>query len=106
MSTRCSTADIADKLVKARKDKKGATLILGNECSESAGIPTAEGYIAAIKEKFPQLYEKAENKDLAGCISQLSQEEKSELSKYYIESIPINWTHICVGLLLKHGFVR
>ena len=105
MSTRCSTADIADKLVKARKDKKGGTIILGKECSESAGIPTAEEYIATIKEKFPQSYEKAENKDLPGCISQLNQEEKSELSKQSIENVPINWTHICVALLLKNGFV-
>jgi tetratricopeptide (TPR) repeat protein len=105
MSTRCSTADIADKLVKARKDKKGVTLILGKECSESAGVPTAEEYIDVIKEKFPQAYEKAEKKDLAGCISHLGQEEKSDLTKQCIESVPVNWTHICVALLLKNGFV-
>jgi tetratricopeptide (TPR) repeat protein len=105
MSTKCSTAEIAEKLVKARKEKKGATLILGQECSESAGIPTAEECLKIIKEKYPQSYEKAENKNLNACISQLSQEEKSDFSKQYIENTPINWTHICVALLLKNGFV-
>ncbi|MGV7220861.1 MAG: hypothetical protein ACQ9MH_04995 [Nitrospinales bacterium] len=104
MSTRCSTSDIADKLVKARKDKKGVTLILGKECSELAGIPTSEEYVAAIKEKFPQAYEKTENKDLSSCVSQLNQEEKSELFRKCVDSKPVNWTHICVALLLKNGF--
>ena len=106
MSVKCSIADIADKLVKARKNKKGVTLVIGEECAASAGVPSNDEFVEIIKELFPAAYEKAEKKDFLSCVSQLSAAEKSELSRKFIENAPVNWAHICVALLLKNGYVQ
>ena len=105
MSVKCSIADFADKLVKARKDKKGVTLVVGEECVASAGVPTNEEFVELIKKLFPKSYEKAAKKDFLSCVSQLTAAQKSELSRKFIENTSINWAHICIALLMKSGYV-
>ena len=51
-------------------DRKAA-LLIGAGCSVTAGIPLADGFVAAIKEHYPKKYSKAKGKTYARCMATL-----------------------------------
>ena len=69
MASKCSIADIANKLISARKEKKGATLLLGEGCLESSGIPSEKEFVEIIQKTYPAAFEKAKKKDLPAIIA-------------------------------------
>ena len=102
-------ADIAEAL-RAAQDKGGkCTLLIGAGCSLSAGIPLSSKIVEDIHERFPQAYARAQNKanppGYGLCMRALSPGQRRDLLKGYIDAASINWAHIGLAQLVKHGCV-
>jgi len=100
--------DVVETLRKAQDLGKKCTLLIGAGCSVKAGIPTAEGFvriIEIIEREFPQAYKRAEEKNYSKCMAELSPGERRDLIARYVDSAKINWAHIAVAQLMKHGFI-
>ena len=54
--------DIVETLKNARERGTKCSILIGAGCSVTAGIPTAQGFVDIIKEKYPRDYERAEEK--------------------------------------------
>ena len=105
MASKCSIGDIANKLISARKEKKGATLLLGEGCLESSGIPSDKEFVEIIRKTYPGAFEKARQKELPALAAQLSDEEKAAVFNNYFDYAQITWSHLCVALMMKEGFI-
>ena len=105
MASKCSIGDIANKLISARKEKKGATLLLGEGCLESSGIPSDKEFIEIIRNTYPEAFEKAKQKELPAIVAQLSNEEKAAVFNNYFAYAQITWSHLCIALMMKEGFI-
>lgn len=97
--------DVVETLRKAQDLGKKCTLLIGAGCSVKAGIPTAEGFVRIIEREFPQAYKRAEEKNYSKCMAELSPGERRDLIARYVDSAKINWAHIAVAQLMKHGFI-
>jgi len=85
---------------------KGCGLLVGAGCSVTAGIPSAQGFVEIIKERFPQKFGLAEEKTYPRCMAELTPDERRALIAEHVDKAKINWAHICIALLIKHGYVR
>ena len=94
-----------DRLFESKMEKNGAVLLMGEECSLRAGIPSAAEWVEAIRRTYPKAYESARFKDLQRCAAELSSTQKSELLNTYLRKSKVGWAHLCVALLLKEGFL-
>jgi tetratricopeptide (TPR) repeat protein len=95
-----------DRLFESKMEKNGAILLMGDECSLRAGMPTASEWIAAIKKSYPQAYEHARTKDLSRCTAELTITQKYELFSFYLRKSKVSWAHLCIALLMKEGFLN
>ena len=94
-----------DRLFESKMEKNGAILLMGEECSLRAGIPTASEWVEAIRRSHPQAYEQARTKDLKHCAAELTAVQKSEVFSFYLRKSKVSWAHLCIALLLKEGFL-
>ncbi len=94
-----------DRLFESKMEKNGAILLIGDECSLCAGMPTASEWVAAIKKSYPQAYEHARKKDLQHCASELTITQKYEVFNFYLRKSKISWAHLCIAMLIKEGFL-
>jgi tetratricopeptide (TPR) repeat protein len=94
-----------DRLFESKMEKNGAILLMGEECSLRAGMPTASEWVAAIKKSFPQAYEHARAKDLSHCAAELTITQKYEVFRKYLKKAKVSWAHLCIALLMKEGFL-
>lgn len=81
-------------------------LLVGAGCSVSAGIPTAEGIIEIIKQKFPSIYSMVKEKSYANCMNSLSPDERIDLIKGLVSNAKLNISHVIIAQLLKDGYVH
>lgn len=101
-----SIGNIVDALRQAKEDPEiGCSLLIGAGCSVSAGIPTGQGFVNIIKDKWPNNYEKASKKPYPHCMAKLSGGFQRKLIKDEIKDAKINWAHICIAILLKENYV-
>ena len=106
---RRNLTEIAEAL-RVAKDKGGkCTLLVGAGCSLTAGIPLSNTIISDICSKFPHSYARAQKKSnppgYGLCMRELSPGQRRDLLKGYIDSAVINWAHIGLAQLVKHGCV-
>jgi tetratricopeptide (TPR) repeat protein len=94
-----------ERLFESKKEKNGAILLLGEECSLRAGIPTSSEWVDAIKKSYPQAYKHARTKNLQNCAAELTITQKYELFSLYLRKAKISWAHLSVALLMKEGFL-
>jgi tetratricopeptide (TPR) repeat protein len=97
--------DVVETLQMARHRGKSCTLLIGAGCSVEAGIPHAQGFLNIIKTRHPRAYERAKEKTYADCMAQLSPDERRDLLSEFIDKAKINWAHVAIAQLLKHGYV-
>ncbi len=97
--------DIVESLKHAKRRSKKCSLLIGAGCSSTANIPLASGFVQTIKKDFPCAYERATEKKYPQCMAQLSRGEQRDLIAKHVDNAQINWAHICIALLIKHGFV-
>lgn len=81
-------------------------LLVGAGCSVSAGIPTADGIIKIIKQKFPSIYSMVGDKTYANCMNALSPDERIDLIKSLVNNAKLNISHILIAQLLKCGYIH
>lgn len=81
-------------------------LLVGAGCSVSAGIPTAEGIIKIIEQKFPSIYSMVKDKSYANCMNALSPDERIDLIKSLVNNAKLNISHVIIAQLLKSGYVH
>ena len=94
-----------DRLFESKMEKNGAILLMGEECSARAGIPTASEWVEAIRKSHPQAYEHSRVKDLPHCAAELTAGQKFEIFSFYLRKSKVSWAHLCIALLLKEGFL-
>ena len=93
------------------RNARGCTLLIGAGCSLSADIPLASGFVAEIKQRYPahfcsaQRTGKAAQPTYAECMAQLSPSQQRDLIGKYVDRAQINWAHIAIAQLMKHGQV-
>jgi NAD-dependent SIR2 family protein deacetylase len=97
--------DVVEALCPAKERDKCSTLLIGASCSATAGIPTATQFVDIIKTVYPRSYERATRKDYPNCMAELSLAERRDLIASRIDKSKINWSHIGIAKLIKHGYV-
>jgi len=99
--------DIVETLKNAKERGKNCSVLIRAGCSVTAGIPTAQGFVEAIKKpgKYPRAYERAKEKTYAHCMAELGDSEQRDLIASYVDKALINWGHIALAQLMKAGFV-
>jgi tetratricopeptide (TPR) repeat protein len=111
-----------DRILFALKEVKGkdkrATLFIGAGCSISGGIPSAEKIVEEHKERFHLQYEaatrrKTDDETRTGekysiypyFMRELEGTYRDEIISGYLEKSRINWAHVAIAQLIKHGYV-
>jgi NAD-dependent SIR2 family protein deacetylase len=97
--------EVCETLKNAKARRIGCSLLLGAGCSVSAGIPTAQGFVAEIKERYSFAYRRAGPKTYPACMAELAPAERHDLIAEYVDKAKINWAHIAIALLMKEGYV-
>lgn len=97
--------DVIETLQNAKTRGRRCSLLVGAGCSVKAGIPTAQGFVDIIEKEYPQKYNRAIKKTYAGCMAELAPAERRDLIARYVDEAKINWGHIGIAMLLKHGFI-
>ncbi len=97
---------IDDVVESVRNASKGGILLVGAGCSVKAGIPTAAEIVEVIRERFPRAYQRAKTKSYFHCMSELTVGQRRELIAEFVDQAKINWAHICIAQLMKHGFIE
>ena len=106
MQSSGSINKFVDRLFESKMEKNGAILLMGEECSLRAGMPSASEWVDAIKKSYPQAYENAQTKDLKHCAGELTAIQKYEVFSFYLRKSKVSWAHLCIALLLKEGFLN
>ncbi len=94
-----------DHLVESKIAKRGGTLLMGDECSLRAGMPTAQEWIQAIKTSYPQAYNHASPKNLKNCVAELTASQKAGIFETHLQQSKVGWAHWCAALLMKEGYI-
>lgn len=97
--------DAVETLQNAKERQRGCSLLIGAGCSVKAGIPTAAGFVDIIKKRYPRCHKRAGEKTYPKCMAELAVAERRDLIAEFVDHAKINWAHICIALLMKHGFV-
>lgn len=97
--------DIVETLKNAKSRGKKCSVLIGAGCSVTAGIPTAQGLVDIIKERYPRGYERADSKTYPNCMNELSIDEQRSLIAEHVDKAKINWAHIALAQLMKAGYV-
>src|SRR6185503_18656439 len=98
-------ADVLETVKRAKDRDKGCTLLIGAGCSVKAGIPTASEFVEIIHKEYPRAYERAPKKTYPHVMAELLVAERHDLISKYIDNARLNWAHLAIAQLLKHGFV-
>lgn len=98
--------DVVSALKKAKEDNINVNLLIGAGCSVTANIPAAQGMVDAIKKEFPGEFKRTKIKDYPNCMSKLTPSERRNLISRIVKDAKINWTHIAIAQLLKHGYIN
>ncbi|MCH7650807.1 MAG: hypothetical protein IIA63_06570, partial [Nitrospinae bacterium] len=94
-----------DHLVESKIAKRGGTLLMGDECSLRAGMPTAQEWIQAIKTSYPQAYNHASPKNLKNCVAELTASQKAGIFETHLQQSKVGWAHWCAALLMREGYI-
>jgi tetratricopeptide (TPR) repeat protein len=96
---------VVQTLKNAKDRQRGCSLLIGAGCSVKAGIPVASKFTEIIQERFPESYKMAKQKAYPQCMAELSLGERRDLIGDFVDKANINWAHICIAQLIKHGYI-
>jgi len=91
--------------VRMAKGVRSCTLLIGAGCSATAEIPTAGGFVDAIKEHFPHAWNDARQKTYPYCMQELEKAEQRQIIAKFVDKAPLNWAHIAIAALVEKGYV-
>jgi len=100
--------DLVDDLRHAtrRGSEVGCTLLIGAGCPVSAGVPTATGFVQQIEKRYPAAYQRATKKTYAQCMAATGPGQRRDLIADYVNQAQLNWAHLCIAQLIKHGYIH
>jgi len=98
-------ADVLETVKRAKERDKACILLIGAGCSVKAGIPSATEFIEIIRKTYPRAHERAEKKTYPHVMAQLSMAERHDLISDCITKAKLNWAHLAIAQLIKHGYV-
>ena len=101
----CNIEHAVETLKNGKSRNKRCSLLIGAGCSVTAGIPTAEGFVNIISERYHQCFERAVEKTYPKCMAELPPGQRKSLIREFVDKAKINWTHLCIGQLMKEGYV-
>lgn len=90
---------------------RGCSLLIGAGCSATAGIATAAGFVRIIEEQFKAAHGRAASKMSSGppsypkCMAELAPGQQRNLINEQVRAARINWAHVAIAQLMKHGYV-
>jgi len=96
---------VVDSLRNGKESGKKCSLLIGAGCSVTADVPTAQGFVDEIKERYHECYNLADTKTYPKCMAELAPGQRKSLIKVFVDTAKINWTHICIAQLIKEGYV-
>src|SRR2546427_2806000 len=106
MSLQRPLDEIVEKLSNAKEAGRSCSLLVGAGCSVSAGIPSAGGFVKRIREQWPAACGRApEANTYPECMARLSADARHDLIAEYVHKAKINWAHVGIACLVKHGYV-
>ncbi|PGE43161.1 hypothetical protein COM53_27255 [Bacillus toyonensis] len=98
--------DVVSALKKAKEENINVNLLIGAGCSVTANIPAAQGMVDTIRTNYPGEFKRARIKDYPSCMSKLTPSERKNLISQTVKDAKVNWTHIAIAQLLKHGYIN
>lgn len=98
--------DVVSALKKAKEENINVNLLIGAGCSVTANIPAAQGMVDTIRTNYPGEFKRARVKDYPSCMSKLTPSERKNLISQTVKDAKVNWTHIAIAQLLKHGYIN
>jgi NAD-dependent SIR2 family protein deacetylase len=101
-----SLDDVIDALRYNRNTReRGCSLLIGAGCSVTAGIKTAAGFVKLIKQHFGTAYNRASDKTYPRCMAELTRGQQRDLINEQVCNAKINWAHMAIAQLMRHGYV-
>jgi|GEM_PF-6917738 len=104
-----ATLDLIAQALRLARETGGGCLILGAGASVSAGIPTAAGMVALVRERFPETYRLATQDGGAPSyrrlLGWLSEGERARLIGDVLDQARLNWEHLIIAELMARGFI-
>ncbi len=100
-----SVEEIADCMRARKRAKQACSLLIGAGCSLSAGIPLANGFVNRIEKDHNAAYRRAKTKTYPAVMAELGDGYRRDLVADAIDKAHINWAHIAIAQLMKHGYV-
>ena len=106
MSRPSNLEEVVDTLRNSKQQGRACSLLIGAGVSLTAGIPTAAGFVDEIRQRFPAKVKRApEATTYPACMARLHLGEVRDLISGYVDKARINWAHVCIALLMEHGYV-
>ncbi|RTR19430.1 TPR end-of-group domain-containing protein [Azospirillum griseum] len=100
-----SVEEIADCMRARKRANQACSLLIGAGCSVSAGIPLANGFVSRIQKEHGAAYRRAKTKHYPDVMAELGDGYRRDLVAEAIDKAHINWAHIAIAQLMKHGYV-
>lgn len=102
-----SVTDIVQIIKTGKKTRRGVILLIGAGCSVSGGVPSAEELLRIIRKSrtYSWAYDKASEKTYQQCMALLPETQRRDLIGRYIDKAKVNWAHLAIAQLIKHGYV-
>ncbi len=104
-----ATLDLIAQALGLAREAGGGCLILGAGASVSAGIPTAAGMVALVRERFPETYRLATRDGAVPSyrrlLGWLSEGERARLIGDVLGQARLNWEHLIIAELMACGFI-
>jgi hypothetical protein len=98
--------DVISTVRQAKDRERKCTLLIGAGCSVKAGVPLASKFVDIIKEKWPPVHHRADDpKGYPQCMAELAPGERRDLIAEYVDKAKVNWGHVAIAQLMKHGYV-
>ena len=97
--------DVVQALRFGKEQGRKCSLLIGAGCSVSAGIPSANGFVQLIQERFAPAYERASPKTYARCMAELPRGVQRDLIAREVDAAKINWGHAAIAQLMAAGYV-
>ncbi len=98
--------DVISTVRQAKDRDRKCTLLIGAGCSVKAGVPLASKFVDIIKEKWPPAHHNANDpKGYPQCMAELAPGERRDLIAEYVDKAKVNWGHVAIAQLMKHGYV-
>lgn len=99
-----STSDIAAAL-EASGERRQAVFVVGAGCSVTAGVPLAHEVVDYVRHRYPKACAGAASDSYPDVMHRLTWQSRYALFHGLVRLAGLNWAHVCLAVLMRHGHV-